>query len=228
MDLLDVLDHEWRTLAARRHTQLEYQHWQDQSPLLKRIPDLTVLIATIQRRGHPKQSDRLLAELAKRSPTSDLAARTLLQALTPALHSLVVAHQHIDNYDDVVSSAVTAMWERIRTYPIERRPRYIATNIVLDTRRHLRRLSPPRPAEFQLDDVSLPYATDDAVTNFIDAIDAANRVLSSDAVALLLRTRHAEARVSDIARACGQNANAIRERRRRAETRLALALGAAS
>lgn len=227
MDLLHALDHEWRTLATRPRTRIEYQQWQDQSPLLKRIPDLTSLIAVIQERGRPKQSDQLLAELATRSPTSDLAARTLLHALMPALRSLVAEHHQNDDHDDVVSNAVTAMWERIRTYPIERRPRYIATNIVLDTRARLHRLG-PSPADLPLGSNSVPGWTDDDATNFIDALDAASRVLKPDTVALLLRTRHAEERVTEVAKACGQAPNAIRERRRRAEARLALALESAS
>lgn len=39
--------------------------------------------------------------------------------------------------EETAAVVVAAMWERIRTYPIERRPRKVAANLALDTRQRV-------------------------------------------------------------------------------------------
>lgn len=41
--------------------------------------------------------------------------------------------------DESAAAVVAAMWERIRTYPCERRPAKVAANIQLDTRQRISR-----------------------------------------------------------------------------------------
>ena len=63
-----------------------------------------------------------------------LAARLVLQALLPGLKA--VAGRLLfdaDERDAVWSALLVHCWERIRRYPLERRPTRIAANTLLDT-----------------------------------------------------------------------------------------------
>lgn len=76
-----------------------------------------------------------------------LAGRIVLQAFLGKMVRLNRAHPHID-----LTELVSALWLRIATYPIDRRPRAVAANLALDTlsdclrtTRPLGRLLPAHP-----------------------------------------------------------------------------------
>ena len=63
-----------------------------------------------------------------------LAARLVLQALLPGLKALAGRLLlEADERDEVWSALLAHCWERIRSYPLERRPARIAANTLLDT-----------------------------------------------------------------------------------------------
>ena len=39
--------------------------------------------------------------------------------------------------EETAAVVVAAMWERVRTYPVERRPKKVAANLALDTRQRV-------------------------------------------------------------------------------------------
>lgn len=108
----------------------EVAGWGSRHAALRGCADLRdVLIAV------PDDPDGVLGALLEESAAgSPLAGRTVLQAM---LGKVVLMAQG----DPLVgtSAYVAAMWERIRTYPLDRRPRHIAANLALDTRKLARR-----------------------------------------------------------------------------------------
>ncbi len=66
-----------------------------------------------------------------------IGSAAVLASVLPQMSTQVLAAG--DSQDDVASAVVTAALERIRRYPICRRPAHIATNVLLDTRQTVSR-----------------------------------------------------------------------------------------
>jgi len=81
------------------------------------------------------ESDQYLAALVRIAHNDDLALRIVLQRVVPSIISIAKrrGHQRRDEVDAAMSALTAQAWMVIRTYPSERRPRKIASNIVRDT-----------------------------------------------------------------------------------------------
>lgn len=93
------------------------------------------------------EGDPWLARLVRAAQSGDeLAGRCVVQAVLGRLVAMARRDSRLD-----VDQLVGAVWLRIRTYPLERRPRAIVSNLVLDARKdalaELRPLpvTPPAP-----------------------------------------------------------------------------------
>jgi DNA-directed RNA polymerase specialized sigma24 family protein len=77
--------------------------------------------------------DEYLLRVVDRARHDSLAARIVLQRILPALCALARRHatspqRRLDLVDELIANA----WPIIRTYPVERRPRRVAVNLVRD------------------------------------------------------------------------------------------------
>jgi hypothetical protein len=223
MDLFDVLDQEWRTLNLQPSTAATYKTWQDHTPLFGLWPGPDALMWAARRCGESAVSDTLLAHLAARANNDDLAARTVLQALVPGLKLIVARHHWLTDPEDLEATTVAIAWERIRNYPIRRRPRRIAANIILDTGQRLRRSLPDR-LRSELPTGTANVSTDDY--DLIDTIDLTRRTVDPLTADVILRTRCLDQPVRALADDYELTASALRERRRRGEIRVRRALKA--
>ena len=133
--LVTELNDEWARLVGRHRDDLT---WADRQPDLAGPRDLAEVIAAIRHRPDP-----VLAALLRESAAGDrLAARTVLQAMLGKVVRLA------QTYPDLgVEEFVAAMWCRIRTYPLTRRPTMIAANLALDTRKDVLRAAQARRHE---------------------------------------------------------------------------------
>jgi len=91
-------------------------------------------------------ADHLLWRLVKIARTDDLAARIVMQRILPPVMAIIRRRYRVENQpiNDVATLVISHAWEVIRTYPYERRPRKVASNLVRDTEyqafvRHRRR-----------------------------------------------------------------------------------------
>jgi len=99
---------------------------------------------TFRQRGEPARSDRLLAVLARRAPDDEIAARLLLHLLLPGAKALAGRVWWLGSAEERAAAVVGARFERIRTYPFQRRPRRIAANVLADAHGWLWRNRPGR------------------------------------------------------------------------------------
>lgn len=92
----------------------------------------------------------LYALLVEVSHGCEVAATLIMEALLPRIRSLAAldAQAELGDY-------VTHLWLRLHTYPLERRPRRIAANLVLDTLKAVHRERTPRPLQLR-DPAELP------------------------------------------------------------------------
>lgn len=130
--IFDQLDEDWRLVVASKAATRRLASWPDEA--LARITTLAELVDAAHRVGDPAGTDRVLASLASRSREDDLAARTLLQCLIPGAKLIARSYQQLGTAEEVASSVVSTLTEKIRSYPFERRPRRIAANLLNDTR----------------------------------------------------------------------------------------------
>ena len=121
------LNREWASISDQED---EVPTWVGRHPALLGCRTLGDVLAAVSR-----DPDPVLGALIRESTAGSLAAaRTVLQAMLGKviLMSQGDAGAGVDDY-------LASMWERIRTYPIDRRPAHIAANLALDTRKLARR-----------------------------------------------------------------------------------------
>jgi hypothetical protein len=228
MTLFTKLDGEWRWLAVSRPSTVELDAWRRTDSVLEPFTDLDSLVRFTRSPGHPAESDAVLHCLARRTHHSSLAARTLLQAVVFGLIRIAADFRSgSDSDDEAASLVVAAAYERIRTYPVARRPHHVAANVLLDTRQTVSRtLFRPRVEHVLVGDLPLAgtdVAERSAAEELLELVDTAMRrhVINVDDARLIISTRVAGVPLNDIAAARGLHAQSLRRRRLRAEACLA-------
>lgn len=226
------IDAEWSTFVGRPSVQRRFGEWQRADVDLARFVDLDQLVRFAQTPGQPAASDDALRCLARRSQTDEVAARALLQCVLYALPQLATRFRPAagGDADEVAALVVATAYERIRTYPVDRRPRHIAANIVLDTRQIVSRtLCRPRVTEVLADDPAIlaaPSACLSAGAQLIQLLDEAvraERVDPRDARIIVL-TRIYDVPADELAVEYRCLPHSLRRRRLRAEAALAAAV----
>ena len=183
------------------------------------------------------EADQHLARIVSRARDDASAARLLLHVLRPGLRSLAGrltrTHPQADADDELLAIA----WEKIRCYPIERRPRSIAANILLDTRKqYLRWIDKGLPwinLEDLADTSALLIATASAEEELLNAEPVSLQLVHSQLVSamtdgtitptaaeIIWRTRIEGEPECDVAADYGVKLRTLQRRRQRAERRL--------
>lgn len=130
--VFDALDRNWSAFAARPEVSAALDRWSATPELA--AASLEDLVAAIWA-ADKADADRACAALAARAPADEIAARVLLQVLRPGLRNLGRRLALGASFDDVDHELLALAWERIRTYRVDRRPRSVAANILLDIRK---------------------------------------------------------------------------------------------
>jgi hypothetical protein len=240
--VFEMLDDEWRRLGVDRTA-------------ARRLGDVCFLAGSARtltdverfvRTATPPEADRVLLALVNRAVVGDdLAARVLLQLLLPGTRSLARRWWALGDHDERAAAAVMAVYHRIRTYPVERRPARVAANVLMDAAQELRRSVPrivttpsPDPAvhhshrcasrgEHCGDHTHLTGDHDTPALNPAVELaqllqDAVNDgILDPGDAQLIAHTRIAGHRVADIAHHRGLRPRTLWDRRQRAEHTLA-------
>jgi hypothetical protein len=233
VSLFASLSAEWAQLACSVPMSRALQRWAEGDSRLA-FATAAELVAAVEARDD--RCHDVLAALAALAPTDDLAARTLLQLLMPALCGVARRLRFLGDHDERASAVVAIAYERIRTYPIKRRPRHIAANLVWDTTKRLLATAPPRQATgTQLTDqtASLPVEMGEpstATDELMELLTWAQRHghLSADSAELIALTRVADVPAATLAPRFGRDAQVVRRRRQRAEGALKAAVLAAA
>jgi hypothetical protein len=149
--------------------------------------------------------------------------------LLPGTRSLARRWWAIGDHEERAAAAVTAVYHRIRCYPLVRRPGRVAANILMDAARELRRSVPKVPLVLSADPavgyrapaVDTRPAAVELADVLVDAID--DGILERADAELIARSRIAGDRVADIAAHRHLGSRTLWDRRHRAERTLAAA-----
>jgi hypothetical protein len=227
--VFDLLDDEWRRLSTDRGAPRRLRDVCDAAGGAMSLGDVERFV----RAAHPADADRVLLALVRRAVAGDaLAARVLLQLLLPGTRTLARRWWALGDADERAAAAVTAVYHRIRHYPIERRPGRVAANVLLDAAHELRRAVPKLLATPSADPAAQAAVLDRAWTMhrsvehpaveltevLADAVAAG--IVERDDAELIARSRIGGQRVADIAQHRGLRPRTLWDRRQRAEDAL--------
>jgi hypothetical protein len=138
-NVFELLDREWERLAVNRQAAR-------QLPEVCRLATGAACLGDVEgfvRRADPASADRVLVALVRRAVDEDaLAARALLQLLLPGIRQLARRWWAVGDEDERAAAAVAAVYHRIRSYPLARRPARVAANVLMDAAHELRRMVP--------------------------------------------------------------------------------------
>ena len=224
--LLDQLEAEWRFVADDDRT---IAHLHDVCRLAgverpSRLPAWA-------RSAPSPDADAVLLHLATRARDGDvLAARALLHVLWPGVLGLVRRWRALGDLDERASAAVNAVYARICTYPVERRPRAVAANVLLDAAKELRRhaahaAAEPaglRPIGDGLTMADERCAAEELAALLADAV--ADHVITAEDARLVAQTRIGGRSLADLEP--GRRLRTLQRRRQSAERRLAAGVAA--
>ena len=228
---IDVLDDDWRREAESPVLRGGvFDTWRDIEPALSPFQTPQAVLRFLRRPGSSVRKDEVLCALLRRARWDPIAGRVVLEAMLPGLKNLA-ARLLIDMRDreELWSALLACAWERIRAYPVARRPRRVAANLLLDCLRGtLAALSEARRDPMALacklprELVAVP--AEDGVDALLDGAVAAGAV-SRDEAELILATRTDDVSLRVFAEAEGTSFVMVRQRRSRAERRLRFFLG---
>jgi hypothetical protein len=231
MTLFTELDAEWPEFGASSPAVAALQTWARTDLPLEGFEDLRAVVHFVQRSGRRSRGDEVLACLAARAPSDPLAARALLQVVLYGLIRIAADFRSAAHSEEEAASvAVAIAYERIRTYPIERRPHGIAANILLDTRQGVSRsLCRQRVSEVLTADVGRDAAeaagasAADEVLGLIDEAVRTRKLRIEDA-RLIVLSRVAGVPIAELAAFRGCAPQSLRRHRLRAEAVFAAAV----
>jgi hypothetical protein len=217
--VFDLLDREWQRLARDRAAARRLAGVCTMAGGAGSLADLECYV----RRAGPAEADAVLLALVRGVVTGDeLAARVLLQLLLPGTRNLARRWWALGDHDERAAAAVAAVYQRIKRYPLTRRPGRIAANVLLDAARDLRRSVRPEGVTVADDrdrcETAPAHAAVELADVLTDAVD--DGAIDLRDARLIAQSRIGGRRVADLA--AGQNigSRTLWDRRHRAERRL--------
>jgi hypothetical protein len=130
--LLTRLQREWNLLSYRRSAVLRATAWKLTPRAISSLDELLILTGLGPGPMDPT-SDEAMRQLVSLARYDDLAARVVLQRMLPGLSSCAKRNSSgFDSQLDALDELVSEAWTVIRSFPIERRDRYVIKNLLRD------------------------------------------------------------------------------------------------
>ncbi|HUB73488.1 MAG TPA: hypothetical protein VL979_05585 [Solirubrobacteraceae bacterium] len=227
---VNTLASDWNREQGSPVFRARFRAAKDAEPALSRFADAAALVRFMRRPAGSAEKDAVLCALlgwAKREPAG---ARLVLETIRPGL--LNMAGRLLSDTrdaDELWAIIVAALWEGIRAYPLPRRRRRVAANLLLDAM-HRTLVALGRESEWRSMWVGFDRKTPapEAVEGDVDGLlDGAVRAcaISADEAEVICASRIDGVPLADLARSAGVSYNTMKLRRQRAERRLLLFLG---
>ena len=180
--------------------------------------ELEALLASTQ--GNDDEADQNLAALVGRAATDPAIARLVLQRVMPGVLSVAKRRANLapGTFREILHDLVANAWIAVCTYPLDRRPRKIAANLVRDIeyntftqQSRLRRVATDAVAE--MPDRSAPHHTNPGEDVITVLAAARNAGANPDGLRLLGELAVAGRSVNELAASYGVSPRTILNRR---------------
>lgn len=145
------LTREWAALHALPSTAATVRRWGRNEPALMGFTRPGDIVDAIDRGDYARKDELLLALIRQFHGGQQLAGRTVLQAMLPKLAKMALSTHRdtrstVEGLEEARHVTIAEFWFVMGTYPVERRPERIASNLALDTlRRTTRQREPVAP-----------------------------------------------------------------------------------
>jgi hypothetical protein len=220
--VIEQLEREWDRLAVERRAVARLR---EACAVAGNAADLASLEAYVREAG-PADADRVLVALAgPASAGGRLEARVLLQLLLPGVRRVARRWWALGARDEREAAAVAAVWGRICSYRLDRRPAKVAANILMDAEKELRKAAAIKrhcwedlPADHPAP-LSNPCPGEELADLLREAV-ASGSLTTSDAE-IVAALRIGGARIADVVASHGTSERTVRRRCRAAELALA-------
>jgi len=229
-DVLTRLDLDWPNFTRSGSAASSLRRWRRSGAV--DVNSIDELLAALQDEEDPEKRDRRVYRFAVLGRSDRDAARVVLQVVRPGLVSVVQRYRARWGWDETASMAVAAAFERIVTYPVDRRDRP-AANIVRDVHNRLHRVKAREEALktkigrrtcadglFDLPAADRAGASNELIDVVSDAL--ATGRLTQDEAHLVVRCRILDESLEQLAVERDRQPATVRYQRRRAEERLTL------
>jgi DNA-directed RNA polymerase specialized sigma24 family protein len=226
------LESDWQHGLRSQQLNARFGAWQTKKPVLARFADPAAVVSFARGSSSRADKDAVLGALLVWAKHEAIGARMVLEIIRPGLLNLSSRiMRESREREELCSMMLLAVWEAIRNYPLARRPRRIAANLLLDTLRQTLVQSADASAwraawsftNVETQDVA-GEEVDGDVDGLLDRAVRAGAVTTGEAE-LILCSRIDGVELSDLARTAGVSYNTMKLRRQRAERRLLLFLG---
>ncbi|MGH9213944.1 MAG: hypothetical protein ACRD2C_25215 [Acidimicrobiales bacterium] len=223
--VFEMLEREWSQLCRSRAAARQLDDVCRIAGDARSLADVEAFV----RHADPAATDHVLLALVTRAIAGEsLAARVLLQLLLPGTRSLARRWWALGDPDERAAAAIMAVYHRIRSYPLARRPGRVAANILMDAARELRHAvrgaaftSPSGAPVHEPATDTGPHPAVELAEVLVEAVH--HRVIDAADAELIARSRIGGDRVADIAALRGSRPRTLWDRRQRAEQALVIA-----
>jgi DNA-directed RNA polymerase specialized sigma24 family protein len=229
----DALQSDWQQVLHSPLLGARFRAWRVREPALARFIDAAALMRFMRGPGSRVEKDAVLCALLEWAKDESIGARVVLETIRPGLLNLSARiMRDTRERDELRATILLTVWEGIRRYPLARRPRRVAANLLLDALhrtlvelgRESAWLAARSFAGVESQDSGAPKEIDADVDALLDGAVRAGAV-STDEAEVILSTRIDGVELTDLARSTGVSYNTMKMRRQRAERRLLLFLG---
>jgi DNA-directed RNA polymerase specialized sigma24 family protein len=225
------LERDWNRELTSAALAERFRDWAETETALARFDGPSALLRFLRRPGPGAAKDAALLALLERARGEPLAGRVVLEAILPGLKS-IAGRMLIDarEREELWSALLSCAWERICRYPVERRPRRVAANLLLDCMRGTLDVLARARTDRALTSAELPLdlSAAEPVDGDVDALLAGAvraGAISELEADLILQTRIDGVDLASLAASADVPYNSLKSRRFRAERRLLLYLG---
>jgi DNA-directed RNA polymerase specialized sigma24 family protein len=230
---IDALESDWQHGLCSVQLNARFRVWQTKKPVLARFADPAAVVSFARGSSPRAEKDAVLGALLVWAKHEAIGARMVLEIIRPGLLNLSSRIMRDSRErEELCSMIFLAVWEAIRGYPLARRPRRIAANLLLDTLHQTLAQSGDESTWRAGWSFASVEALDDAAAEVVDGdVDGLlDRAVRAGAVTvqeaeLILCSRIDGVELSELARTAGVSYNTMKLRRQRAERRLLLFLG---
>jgi DNA-directed RNA polymerase specialized sigma24 family protein len=229
----DSLQSDWRQVLHSALLTARFGAWRVKEPALARFLDAAALVRFMRGPGSRAEKDAVLCALLAWAKDESIGARVVLEVIRPGLLNLSARiMRDAREREELRSTMYLAAWEGIRRYPLARRPRRVAANLLLDTM-HRTLVEAGREsawraarsfANFEGQGSEAREGLDADVDALLEGAVRAGAV-SADEAEVILSSRVDGMELAELARCAGVSYNTMKVRRQRAERRLLLFLG---
>jgi hypothetical protein len=219
--LLTRLQREWNVLRARRTVLQRATAWRVAPAPLTSLDELLVLTGLGPAPADP-DCDARLAHLVAVARHDDLAARVVLQRMLPGLSACAKRYSRsFDTQLEALDELLSEAWTVIRSFPIERRDRYVIKNLLRDCeyraflkpKRRLLVNEPTDPRTFEEAASSVPDSPLDQFRTLVDLLQRARGQGMTDADLSLVTTLLNTSSVKEAAAELNVTDRTVRNRR---------------